>query len=403
MSKEETTQIALYQDLVAIAWTNVWKRKLRNGLTILGIVIAITTIFSLISIGNGLDQGIRKEFEEIGTNRIYVTSSGSSITSLQGGLTEEDVKTLESMREFLWVTPYLQERVTVEYANKKKVLTVWATTTEELESRWADINFEIEAGRVFVSGEKYSTILGYKTAHEIFDRDIHINENVAINGKRFKVVGIFEQIGNPEDDSVVELPLDTAQEMFSKGDQVSIIELVVKEGVDLNDAAKKATRTLERKRGNDLFEIVTPDQLLQQFSTILKIINVILGAIAGISLIVGGIGIMNSTYTSVLERKKDIGIMKAIGAKNKYILFLFLAEAGFLGFVGGVIGIALGFGIAKMTQWGAAAAGFSMLAVNFNWKIMLFSIIFAVMFGIAAGALPAREAMKKQVVDVLRK
>lgn len=323
--------------------------------------------------------------------------------SLQGGLIEEDVKTLEWMNEFLWVTPYLQEKVTVEYANKKKVLTVWATTTEQLEERWADINFEIEAGRVFVSGEKYSAILGYKTAHEIFDRDIHINENIIINGKRFKVVGIFEQIGNPEDDSVVELPLDTAQEMFGKGDQVSIIELVVKEGVDLNEAAKKATRELERKRGNNLFEIVTPDQLLQQFSTILKIINVILGAIAGISLIVGGIGIMNSTYTSVLERKKDIGIMKAIGAKNKYILFLFLAEAGFLGFVGGVIGIALGFMIAKMTQWGAAAAGFSMLAVNFNWKIMLFSMIFAVIFGIAAGALPAREAMKKQVVDVLRK
>jgi len=329
MRKEETT-LALYEDLIVIAWTNVWKRRLRNGLTVLGIVIAITTIFSLISIGNGLDTGIKKEFEQIGTNRVYVTSSGSSITSLQGGLTEEDVKTLEGMSEFLWVTPYLQEKVTVEYANKKKVLTVWATTTEQLEERWDDINFEIESGRVFVSGEKYSTILGYKTAHEIFDRDIHLNENVAINGKRFKVVGIFEQIGNPEDDSVVELPLDTAQEMFGKGDQVSIIELVVKEGVDLDEAAAKATKTLERKRGNDLFEIVTPDQLLQQFSTILKIINVILGAIAGISLIVGGIGIMNSTYTSVLERKKDIGIMKAIGAKNKYILFLFLAEAGLI-------------------------------------------------------------------------
>ena len=123
MRKEETT-LALYEDLIVIAWTNVWKRRLRNGLTVLGIVIAITTIFSLISIGNGLDTGIKKEFEQIGTNRVYVTSSGSSITSLQGGLTEEDVKTLEGMSEFLWVTPYLQEKVTVEYANKKKVLTV---------------------------------------------------------------------------------------------------------------------------------------------------------------------------------------------------------------------------------------------------------------------------------------
>ncbi|MEK6867729.1 MAG: ABC transporter permease, partial [Nanoarchaeota archaeon] len=127
-----------YWECLDIAWINVRRRKLRNGLTILGIVIAITTIFALISIGNGLDQGIRKEFEQIGTNRIYVTSTGSSITSLQGGLTDDDVEALEGMNEFLWVTPYLTESVTIEYNNKKKVVTAWATTTDNLEARWAD-------------------------------------------------------------------------------------------------------------------------------------------------------------------------------------------------------------------------------------------------------------------------
>jgi putative ABC transport system permease protein len=403
--KTEIQESALikYWECLEIAWINVKRRKLRNGLTILGIVIAITTIFSLISISNGLDQGIRKEFEQIGTNRIYVTSTGSSITSLQGGLTDKDVEALEGMNEFLWVTPYLTESVTIEYNNKKKVVTAWATTTDDLEARWADINFKVEEGRVFADDEKYVTILGHKTATEMFDREIHINENIVINEKRFQIVGIFEEIGNPEDDNVVELPLETAQEMFGKENQVSIIELVVKKGTDIEEAAKETTRVLERKRGNDLFEVVTPDQLLQQFSTILLIINVILGAIASISLVVGGIGIMNSTYTSVLERRKEIGIMKAIGAENKYILFLFLAEAGMLGLAGGIIGIACGFGIAKVTQYGAEAAGFKLLLITLDPKITAFSMIFAVVFGIVAGALPARDAMKKQVVDVLRK
>ncbi|MEK6921096.1 MAG: ABC transporter permease, partial [Nanoarchaeota archaeon] len=285
----------------------------------------------------------------------------------------------------------------------KKVVPAWATTTNDLEARWADINFKVEEGRVFVKDEKYTTILGHKTATEMFDREIHLNENIAINEKRFQVVGIFEEIGNPEDDNVVELPIEIAQEMFGKENQVSIIELVVKNGVDIEEAAKKTTRILERKRGDDLFEVVTPDQLLQQFSTILLIINVILGAIASISLVVGGIGIMNSTYTSVLERRKEIGIMKAIGAENKYILFLFLAEAGMLGFVGGVIGIACGFAVAKTTQYAAEAAGFKMLLITLDPKITAFSMMFAIVFGILAGALPARDAMKKQVVDVLRK
>ncbi len=400
---EQESTFWKYRDCLEIAWINVKKRKLRNSLTVLGIVIAITTIVALISIGTGLDKGIRKEFEQIGTNRIYLTATGSSITSFQDGLTKKDVEALETMNEFLWVTPYLKEQATIEYNNKKKVVTIWATTTDRLEERWQDINFKVELGRVFIEDEKYVTILGHDTATEMFDKEIELNENMIVNDKRFRVVGIFEQIGNPEDDSVIELPIETVQEMFGKEEQVSIIELVIKDGVNIEEAAKKVKRLLERKRGNDLFEIVTPDKLLQQFSTILLIINIILGAIAGISLIVGAIGIMNSTYTSVLERRKEIGIMKAIGAENKYIVFLFLAEAGMLGFIGGIIGILCGFGIAKLTQYAAETKGFSLLLITLDPKITLFSIMFAVLFGIAAGALPAREAMKKQIIDVLRK
>lgn len=386
-----------------IAWNNIRKRKLRTSLTILGIIIAVTTIFALISIGNGLNNGIKESFEKIGTNRLYVMPKGSGVTNLQGTLTDDDVEALEGISEFVWITPYIQEQTIIEYNNQKKKVTVWATKTDNLEERWKDTYFHIGEGRLFTADEKYSTILGYRTATEMFDKEIHLNENIVVNGKRFRVVGIFEEIGTPQDDNVIELPLETAQNLFQKEGEVSMIELITKQGIDMDALAAKITHVLKRERGNDLFDIVTPDQLLAQFSTILSIVNTVLAAIASISLVVGGIGIMNSCYTSVMERRKEIGIMKALGAENKSILFLFLAEAGFLGLIGGVGGVIVGFLIAKLAQYAATNAGFLFLKITFNPFLMIGCIVFAVFFGLLAGYLPAKDAMKKQVVEALRK
>ena len=389
-------------EYLQIAYTNIKQRKLRTALTVLGIVIAITTIFALISIGQGLENGVKEQFKKIGTNRLYVTAKGSSITNFQSGLTINDVDLLEGMGEFEWVNPYLQDRVSVEYNKKTEILSLFGTVTDNLDKRWEDVDFQIQEGRLFKSGEKYSVIIGYKVATDTFGREIHLNENLNIEGQRFKIVGILEEIGSPEDDNTVQMPIETAQELLNKKDQVSVIELVAK-NTDLTEIAKKATRILEKKRGEDTIDIVTPDQLLQQFSTILSIVNTILGAIAGISLVVGGIGIMNSIYTSVLERKKEIGIMKAIGARNRVILILFLTEAAIVGFLGGVIGIIFGFGIAKIAQFGAELSGYKLLIITADPYLIGGSITFAVIFGIFAGFLPARIAMKKQIVEVLRK
>lgn len=396
--KAETVKPA---DYLQIAYINIKQRKLRTALTVLGIVIAITTIFALISIGSGLENGVKEQFKKIGTNRLYVTAKGSGISGLQTGLTNDDVELLESMGEFVWSNPYLQDRVVIEYNNKREVLTVWGTATDNLEKRWKDV-IQVQEGRLFKSGEKYSVIIGYKVATETFGRDIHINENVEIKGQRFKVIGIFEEIGNPEDDNTIQIPIEIMQKLFEKEGQVTIIELIAKD-TDLTEIAKKATRVLERKKGEDTVDIITPDQLLQQFSTILSIVNTILGAIAGISLVVGGIGIMNSMYTSVMERKKEIGIMKAIGARNRIILTLFLTEAAIIGLVGGIIGILVGYCIGKLAQYGAEMSGFKILVITADPLLICMSIVFAVVFGIFAGFLPAREAMKKQVIEVLRK
>lgn len=392
-----------YYHYFAIVWNNIKKRKVRSILTTAGIVIAITTIVALLSIGKGLENGITEQFENIGTDRLYISASGSGFTNFEGGLTEKDVETLENLYEVEWVNPYITEKAQIEYNNEEQLFTLWATKTDNLEKRWENVPFQVEEGRLFTEGEKYSAIIGYRVATEAFDKEIHINENIIIEGRRFRVIGIFEEVGNPEDDAVIQIPLETAQEIFEKEDQVTVIEVIVKEGTDLQELAKKAAHDLERQRGNDLFEIITPDQLLQQFGTILTIVNTLLAAIAGISLVVGAIGIMNATYTSVLERKREIGIMKAVGAENRTIFFIFLAEAAILGLAGGIVGIILGFGIGKVVQYGAELAGYKILKVGLEVGIALGSIVFAVVVGILAGILPAREATQKQIVEVLRK
>lgn len=391
-----------YSEYLQISWSNIKKRKLRTGLTVLGIVIAITTIVALISIGNGLEHGIQEQFGKIGSNRLYVTAKGSSLQSFQGGLTEEDAKFLETVNGIEWVNPYLQEQAIIEHGKEKTSVTIWATKTDNLEKRWQDIDFEVAEGRLFLENERYSAILGYKTATELFDREIKVGENILINGQQFKVVGIFAEIGNPEDDNVMEMPLETAQLLFDKGDKVTMIEVVVQEGTDVQEIAKKVKEVLEKKRGKDLFDIMTPDQLVQQFGKITTIVNVILGAIAGISLVVGGIGIMNTMYTSVLERRKDIGVMKALGAKNKVIFFLFLSEAAMIGVASGTIGVVLGFLIAKLAEFGAEASGFQLLQISLDFGLYGGSILFAMLLGMLAGFFPARDATKKQVVEALQ-
>ncbi len=392
----------MFKDCFSIAIENLRNRKLRTALTIIGVIIGISTIFALVSIGEGLDNGIAEQFGKIGTNRIYIAASGSGITGLQTTLTMDDVDALETMNEFSWVTPYLQEKANIEYSKETHYATIWGTVTDNLNERWKEIGLYIEDGRLFKEGEKYVTILGKRTATEMFDREIHINENIKINGKQFKVIGIFEEIGNPEDDSVIELPIEVMQELLDMPKKVTIIEAVIKNGINIDDVVKKTERVLEKKRGDDLFEIITPDQLMQQFRTITSIIKTLLIGIASISIIVGGIGIMNSMYTSVMERKKEIGIMKAIGAKNNHILLLFLIEAGIIGLIGGISGICIGFGIAKLAQIGAETAGYYLLKITFDPFLTIFSLVFAMGIGMCAGYLPAREATKKQTVEALR-
>lgn len=394
----------MLKDYFNFSIKNIKNRKLRSWLTILGIVIGVASIISLITISQGMQNAIEEQFESFGANRIFIAGKGFQGPGSQSeGLTEDDVRTLESMSEFKYVTPGLARTAQIEFHDEIKFLMVNGIPAEDYAEFFSDVDFDVESGRMIRKGDKFSALLGYRIANaDIFEDFIGAKNKIKINGHDFKVVGIMEEIGNSEDDNSVNIPLDSFREIFNEPNKVEYILAQAKAGQDMEELQKKVERNLERARGDENFQVMTASQILDQINSILGIVQVVLVGIATISLLVGSIGIMNSMYTSVLERTKEIGIMKSIGAKNSDILKLFLIESAIIGFIGGVFGVLFGSGIALLVGFIADQAGFGLLKVTIDFQVITIGLIFAVILGMISGFMPARQASKLKPVDALR-
>jgi putative ABC transport system permease protein len=390
-------------DYFNLTLRNLSHRRLRSYLTIIGIIIGIASIIALISISQGLENAITEQFEKIGSNRIFVVPKGFTGVGNLPGITTEDLDQLKKMPEIAWTNPYLIQSDEVEFSRTKRfVQQIVAIETEDVAKKYSDMDIDLEAGRFPNNGEKYVAVVGYKFAHDLFDKDIPLKGKIKLKDKKFTVVGIMEEIGNSDDDNSVWIPMDNARELYNKPKEITAIELKIKKGLDLNEVADKIFKRLKRARNNENFEVSTPEQILSQINELLAVIQLVLGGIAAISLIVGGVGIMNTMYTSVLERTKEIGIMKSIGATNNIILLIFIIESGFIGLIGGSLGVILGNIIAFLVGVIAKNMGFGLLKIVFDYKLSLFSLSFAFFIGMLAGFLPARRASKLKPAEALR-
>jgi putative ABC transport system permease protein len=393
------------KDYFNFAFQNIRHRQVRSWLTIIGIIIGIGAIVALISLSQGLENAISAQFENLGSNKIYVfpKAVGSFGFVFESIITEDDVDLLEGFTGVEAVNQYLYEKTDVEYGNEELYTGVTGFKTEKIPQEVMEgQGIKLSEGRWPKKDEEGITIIGSKIAADSYKKEIFLGNRIEIEGLKFRVIGIMESLGNEEDDTNVWISIDEARIIHEKEEELTFLEVVAVEGTDIPTLAEKVERKLERSRGEEDLEIMIPEQILGQLSNILDILKVVLGGIAAISLLVGGVGIMNSMYTNVLERKKEIGILKAIGATPKDIKYIFMFEAGIIGLAGGILGALAGVLVSFAVGEAAKKAGFIFLKIQVEYPIVIFSILFAFVIGVIAGYLPARDAAKLLPVEALR-
>ncbi len=397
-------------DYFKLAIRNLRKRKLRTWLTMLGIFISIATIFMLVSLSLGLQGAVEEQFEILGADKFFVQPATGFLgpPGSVGGviLTEDDINTIKKVRGIKDVLGAVAANAKIEFNGKTRYSVVWGMQTKTdlfIETG----NYDVEDGKFVRDGESGVLIGNLHKTGNLWGKPVNVGNKLNINGENIKVKGILEKIGNPDDDRMVMMDIQEFRDFFDVPERVDWIVVQVEEGEDVIEVSERVEEKLRKARDvtekTQDFSIMTPEEILGSFQSILNIITGFLAGVAAISLLVGGIGIANTMYTSVIERTSEIGVMKAIGAKNKDILSIFLIESGMLGLVGAGIGVLLGYGVSKtIEQIALNSLGTNLLQAAAPAYLVFGCLAFGFVIGAVSGVFPALQASKTNVVDALR-
>ena len=394
-------------DYLIITLKNVKRRGVRSWLTVLGVVIGVMAVVALITVSNSLRQSMQEQLAFFGADRIFVipkTSSASLASSaLSAGFDDNDVKSVSSTLGVDYAVPYIQSFEKITFNRKKEVARIWAFPGSMAQRVMHDYDMSAVSGRLMTNKDSYVIMLGNFIAKKAFDGKLKPGSRVTINKKKFRVIGILSSFGNPDDDSTITMPLSAYERVFpDKKGRYSMIDIKVSEGASMDIVAGRIKSVLKRNHGEEDFSVMTAEQISKSVGDILSVLNIVLGGIAAISLIVGGIGIMNSIFTGVFERTKEIGIMKAMGARNSNILAIFLTESSLIGLIGGIIGILLGWLFALAMNIIANAYGYTMIKTYLDPRLVLFALLFSLVVGFISGFIPSKRAASLNIVDSIR-
>ena len=397
-------------DLFQETYSALLANKARSFLTILGIVIGIASVIAMVSIGQGAQGAIQTSIEGLGSNLLTImpgiVQPGRGIVSAGRGTAQtvknDDAEALRAIPDVLYVSAEHQRRLQiVSQAGNNTNSTVIGATAE-----YEPVHNVSIANGSFISDQHNRSmarvaVLGPTVAGDLFGSDDPLGKTIRINKINFKVIGILKAKGgagffNPDDVAIV--PLTTMQKILAGVDYLSTIAVTVSDKNKMPEAQARATELLlERHRvAEPDFSIISQADILGALTQVTTTFTIFLASIAGISLLVGGIGIMNMMLTTVTERTREIGLRKAVGAKNRDISLQFLAEAVMLTFLGGVIGVALGWLVAFLvSQFAGISTSVSIQAV-----FLAFGVSAAI--GIVFGYYPARQASLKNPIEALR-
>ena len=389
--------------------------KMRSSLTILGIVIGVAAVIAMLGIGRGAEASITGSIQGIGTNLLFVFRGGDETVRNPQPLTITDAEAIAepfAAPSVSGVAPLVQGSAEVTYSGESHNTQLSGVTPDYGPMR----NFEIVEGEFINDGHMLGrssvAIIGPDVSQELFGRtSAVVGETIRIEGQPFRIIGTYLAKGGggfgPSEDDQIMVPLTTAQTRLLKrgGGRIDTILIQAVTADDVNTASDEVAQILRARHrtgiGADDFTIATQQEFLDTFASITGVLTVFLGGIASISLLVGGIGIMNIMLVSVTERTREIGLRKALGARRSDILVQFLTESSVLSLIGGLIGIALGWGISEIVRQVAAASGTEFMPVV-GIDAILMATLFSAAVGLFFGIYPANRAASLEPVEALR-
>jgi len=385
---------------------NFARNKMRTLLTSLGILIGVLSVILLIALGLGFKKYIDQQFESLAPNLLRILPG----TILEGGgfrgspglsttrFDEEDFIDLKKVQEAEYVVPAFTKSVVATVGKEAELADIYSSSAEIFDV----LNLSATDGKLFtkedVDKRSKVVVLGPKIAEKLFKRkDLSLDRFVKIEKQRFKVIGVLKSFGGgfggPDLDSYIYMPYKTGY-LLNKDKKFIAFVVKVKEGIELSVAKKELNDALLKNYEEDEFSIVEQTELVNAISSIFNVLNSVLVAIAGISLVVGGIGIMNIMYVTVTERIKEIGIRRAIGARRSDILNQFLVESVVLSLFGGILGLLLAWIIVFFVQ--------RFFPAYINATTVIIAIGVSTAIGVVFGVFPARKAAELSPIEAIR-
>ncbi len=400
----------MFANLFSITFKSVRHRPLRSWLTIVGIVIGTMLVVAIMSMSSGIRNVITQKLQMLGSQLIVIIPGDESnpFSSIVGGIKfrEKDITDLQNIAGVQDAVPWDMGGLVVENNGQKKSISVLASYVRKMvEVFQVTQGFDLQSGRWPTDDNANEVVLGNTVAMKMFKHPIRVGDDLLIQSKRMKVVGIVKYLGASDDDQRIYMSWPIFHMLAGLKPAAMEGMVIVQRGADMNLVAAQIRYQLSQQDVVDKFAVYTPQKIQNLAGSIVSIVELALIMIALVSLIVGAVGIMNTMYTSVLERTKQIGIMKAIGASSESILTLFLIESGVIGIVGGMFGIIAGIGFAGIVGIAAGAlAGISGLFsfASLDYLGFLVVLVVAFMTGVIAGILPARQAARLEPAEALR-
>ncbi len=393
-------------DLISMTGGAVRGQRMRSLLTGLGIAVGIAAVVLLTAIGEGIQRFVLNEFTQFGTNLLAITPGKTGTMGMSGAvvsnvrpLSLEDADAVRALPKVRAVVPMIQGNAAVEHASRSR-RTMVLGVNGEVPQVW---QMHAALGRFLPQDPprraRAYAVLGSKLRDELFGTRTPLGERIRIGGESYRVIGVMaskgQMLGFDLDDTVF-IPVARAMAMFDR-ESLMEIDLLYTPGVRADRIAREVHTVMLRRHGEEDFTITTQDQMLDVLGSVLDVLTMAVGALGGISLLVGGVGILTIMTIAVKERTAEIGLLRALGARRRQVLSLFLAEAVLLAVLGGVAGLVVGAGGAWLLGWLIPA-----LPTHLAWDFTLLALVVAAAIGTLAGVVPALQAARLDPVTALR-